>query len=309
MQQVYREDRMAILLATYNGGLFLKEQLDSLFGQTDQDWHLYIHDDGSADDTVSVLEAYQKRYPDRITVMDGAPTGSAKNNFYYLLSRVEAPLYMFSDQDDVWLPDKIRLTRRAWEKHSSAEKPVLVFSDLKIADEKLNVISESMWNYYRFNTKDIQMRTLIVQNVVTGCTMLVNRALRDAMLKYRHIENIPMHDKWAAMIAVNFGEIVRLNRATILYRQHSHNSVGAQKSSGIGYIRRRLSALDAQKAMYAFTRRQAQEFCAVFPDADPVLRAYGQSDSRNKLSRILVCVKYRIWANRLSQKIGFLISG
>ena len=104
MTNLPADDKIAIILATYNGGKYLREQLDSIFAQTYTKWHLFIHDDGSVDDTNQIIMEYRFRNPDKITIVEGVSTGGAKNNFYFLLKNVEASLYMFSDQDDVWLP-------------------------------------------------------------------------------------------------------------------------------------------------------------------------------------------------------------
>ena len=106
---------IAILLATYNGGQYLREQLDSLFAQTNQDFRIVIHDDGSTDNTVEIINEYKEKYPERIEVLDGKPKGTPKANFMYLLSEVEADCYFFCDQDDVWLPTKVEESLKAFK--------------------------------------------------------------------------------------------------------------------------------------------------------------------------------------------------
>ena len=94
---------IAILLTTYNGAVYLRRQIDSILGQDTGGWHLYVHDDGSADGTVEILKEYQTGYPDIITVLDYPSQGGAMKNFFSMLQRVDAEYYMFSDQDDVWV--------------------------------------------------------------------------------------------------------------------------------------------------------------------------------------------------------------
>ena len=118
--------RIAILMATYNGERFLAEQIASILGQANHDWHLYIHDDGSKDNTVNILNDHAMKHPDEITVLDYPPQGGALSNFMSLLERVEADYYMFSDQDDVWMPEKVELTLqkiREMEKTYSTNVP------------------------------------------------------------------------------------------------------------------------------------------------------------------------------------------
>ena len=311
MTDLSANNEIAILLATYNGGKYLREQLDSIFAQTYTKWHLYIHDDGSKDDTIEILKDYQSRFPNKITIIEGEPTGGAKNNFYFLLKRVESLLYMFTDQDDVWLPNKIEMEVNAWNQNKADDVPVLVFTDLKIVNKSLDVISDSLWKYYKFNTEKIRMQSLILQNVVTGCTMLINKKLRDMMIAYKNIENVPMHDKWAALIALQFGKMIRINDQTILYRQHENNAVGAQSSNGLIYIKRKLEQLNDLKEKYAFTRRQAKEFCECFNVSDrrKAIRVYADLDNDCKIQRVVTYIKCGFFSNRFSQKIGQILLG
>ena len=98
---------IAILMATYNGETYLKEQIDSLLAQTCQDWHLYVHDDGSKDGTVAIVKGYAEQYPEKVTLLDYPPQGGPCKNFLSMMEKVEAPYYMFCDQDDVWMPEKL----------------------------------------------------------------------------------------------------------------------------------------------------------------------------------------------------------
>ena len=312
MQNLVAEHEIAILLATYNGGKYLREQLNSILSQTYTKWHLYIHDDGSKDNTIEILKDYQLRYPDKVTIVEGEPTGGAKNNFYFLLKRVDASLYMFSDQDDVWQPNKIETEVNAWEQNKADDIPVLVFTDLKIVNQNLDVVSDSLWMYYKFNTENIRMQSLILQNVVTGCTMLFNRKLREMMIMYKNIDNVPMHDKWGAMIALQFGKMIRIGEQTILYRQHENNAVGAQESKGLSYVKRKLQHINDLKEKYAFTRRQAKEFCESFKlDENKycTLVEYSKLDDVNKIKRLFYYSKKRFFTNRINQIIGIILAG
>lgn len=310
MSSYVNKTKIAILLATYNGLPYIREQIESLMNQTYQDWHLYIHDDESCDGTVEVLQEYKKKYPNKISIVDGGRTGSAKNNFLYLLNQVESSIYMFCDQDDVWLSNKIETEINAFEETEVGDCPVLVFTDLKIVNESLQTIAESLWKYYNLCTENIKMESLIIQNVITGCTMLINKKMRDMMISYHEIDNVPMHDKWAAMIALQFGKIVRVNEQMILYRQHEYNSVGAKKSFGFYYIVSKLRKLSELKIQYSFTRRQAQEFCRVFDmREDSLLYRYGEIDKKSKIQRLLFYLKNKIYSNRISQLVGLILAG
>src|SRR5574344_1306311 len=154
---MYKTDKIAILLATYNAGTFLSDQLNSIINQTNQDWTIFIHDDGSSDETLKVAKKFSEIYKDKIVIVEGAPTGCAQNNFFYLMKQVDAPIYMFCDQDDVWLPDKISTCKNKLgelTKKYTDEKPLLVSSDLKVVDQDMKCISDSMRIYSKIKMKE-----------------------------------------------------------------------------------------------------------------------------------------------------------
>ena len=155
---------IAVLLATYNGEKYLKEQIDSILEQMDRvpdKCALYVHDDGSTDGTCEILKEYASQYPDCVKLLEGPPQGGSTKNFMYMLSEVEADYYMFSDQDDVWLPEKIE---REYEEIKKLEgSPALVFSDMKVVDEDLKVIDESFYSYSNLNPYRTKLNELILE--------------------------------------------------------------------------------------------------------------------------------------------------
>ena len=315
----YHTDRIAILLATYNGEQYLRDQLDSLLSQTCQDWVTYIHDDGSTDQTMKVIEEYTTKYPQKFVKVDGISTGGAKKNFFYLLSCVDAPYLMCCDQDDVWLPEKVEVTFQAmkqleqeYEDSGNQEKeiPLLVFTELRVVDGKLNTIAERMSAYQQLACKDAKLSRMIIQNVVTGCTMMINRRLKDMMLQYQNIEHIIMHDWWGAIIAARFGQIRFIPEPTICYRQHEDNSVGAKKAGSFGYIRKRLRNIDDIKKSLRLTRVQAAEFEQSFDlTNDELVHGYAVIGEQSRRKRMLFYKKHDIQKTGRARKIGMWIWG
>lgn len=220
---------IAILLATYNSGNYLNDQLDSLFAQTNQDWNLFVRDDGSSDDTLNILYEYSAKYIGRIQIVpnNGESLG-AYMNFYRLLTSVRSRYYMFCDHDDVWLPNKISLSEeriRAIEL-DNPQKPIVVHTDMKVVDMELNIISESFWKYSRLLPEHTFFWDIVCCNTVNGCTMLFNNQAKITCSGNERY--CLMHDTLVAQsVAAAGGIISAIKEPTVLYRQHVDNVIGA----------------------------------------------------------------------------------
>lgn len=238
MLQKVNQPTISICMATYNGGEYLKQQIDSIFAQSNQDWQLLIRDDGSCDDTITIIEDYIARCPGRVKLVTGKERHlGASLNFGQLLEYADTEYIMFSDQDDIWLPNKIELTLNVMKATEQIypDKPVLTHTDLKVVDSDLNIIADSMWSYQKlFPEIGDDLSKIMAQNVVTGCTMMINRKARDVSTPIP-AEAI-MHDWWTAINVAKHGKIVYVSAPSILYRQHSKNEIGAQKSQRISTI-------------------------------------------------------------------------
>lgn len=306
--------KIAILLATYMGEKYIGEQIDSIINQSYKDWKIFVHDDGSRDNTLGVVQAYQEKYPDKIEILDGSSTGCARNNFLYIMSRVEAPYYMCCDQDDVWLPEKIEKTfgkMQELEQDIQKEKvPCLVFTDLKVVDGELNVIAERMSEYQNLAYKNTSVGRMLMQNVITGCTMMMNRRLRDLTIQYHNVENIIMHDWWSGIIAAYFGKVGFVDESTILYRQHGNNSVGALDSRSFSFIIKKIKDFNGNKTSIENTQKQAQEFVNTFGlerESIPAKLAYAKE--LPKLKRLKMYKENDLRKNGVARNIGLMIWG
>jgi len=244
---------ITICMATYNGEKFLPEQMDSIISQSNQDWQLLIRDDGSDDDTVSIVEEYASRLPEKIKLIKDNETHlGASLNFGRLLKQTNTEYIMFSDQDDIWLPNKIELTLNAMKKteRGNQDKPILIHTDLKVTDSHLNTIANSLWNYQKlFPETGDNLNKIMAHNVVTGCTVMINKAAKTVSLPVP--PEAIMYDWWLALNVCRNGKIVYLPIQPILYRQHSQNQIGAKKAHTInlvhflkklGNVKKRLSA-------------------------------------------------------------------
>ena len=227
------ESQIAILMATYNGARYVREQLDSLLCQTFTDWHLYIHDDGSTDGTTDVLRAYAADHPSQVTLLAYEPQGGACRNFLSMMEAVESPYYMFCDQDDVWLPEKTEKTflRLKMLEHLSPDTPILVHSDLMLTDARLNVTDTSFVRNQHIKMAAIKtFEDYAATNTVTGCTALFNH--RAKMCIRRPYDKAIMHDAWLCLSVVAQGGIVDfIDEPLVKYRQHGHNVLGSKDMS------------------------------------------------------------------------------
>lgn len=234
-----------ILMSTFNGERYLGEQVRSILGQSFSEFRLVIRDDGSSDDTLALIEEFC-REDERVTLLsDGEGNLGLRRSFMRLLEASEGEYFMFADQDDVWLPEKIERSIAAikeLEGSSAASEPLLVFTDLRVTNDRLETIDESLWHYQRLRPEISQdWKRLLAQNVVTGCTVLANRAAARASLPFVLPEM--MHDHWVAVNAARHGKIGYINEPTVLYRQHAANAEGSRdfglkyaagKSLGLG---------------------------------------------------------------------------
>lgn len=222
-------NNIAILLATYNGALYLREQIESLLNQTFTDWHLFIHDDGSTDGTRDIIDTYVRAYPTKISMLDYPSQGGACRNFFSLLETVEAPYYMFCDQDDVWLADKVEKTfcRMKLLEQQHHETPLIVHSDLMLTDACLNVIDTSFVRNQRIKLEAIkEYEDYAATNTVTGCTTLFNQQAKACMR--RPYDKAILHDAWLCLSVVAQGGVVYfIDEPLVKYRQHGNNTLGS----------------------------------------------------------------------------------
>lgn len=226
-----QEPTIQIVLATYNGGKFLAEQLGSLFKQTLQTFTVLIRDDGSSDNTAEIIAGFQQRFPDRIQlVKDMKNNVGATQNFGLLLELCAADYIFFCDQDDVWLEDKVE---RSLEKIKRLEEddravPCMVFTDMKSIDENGVVIANSVWRQLMLAPRYFTLNRLLIQNIPHGCTMVINKSMRN--LASPVPPEAILHDHWIALLAAACGKWAAIPEPTVLLRNHDSNVT--RKQSG-----------------------------------------------------------------------------
>ena len=257
------EETVEILLASRNGAAYIREQIDSILSQDGARWHLTLSDDGSTDGTAAILDEYAARYPDRIARhVSGRRFGSARDHFFYLMARCDAPYMMFCDQDDVWYPGKVRKTLealRAIEAERGADAPALAFCDQRPTDEHLRPLADSLMRYQRQYTEGFDYRALLMQNVVTGGAAGINRALARLAGRCLDTSRVIMHDWWVAAVAARFGKIAYIDEVLGDYRQHGDNAVGAKDVASAKYVLGELAG--ASSVRRSILQKKAQARC------------------------------------------------
>lgn len=272
-----------ILLATYHPSpCYLEEQERSIHAQTYGDWRL-------------------------ISSEDAAGVGACAN-FAKLLEQSAGDYVAFSDQDDVWLPDKLERSMAAMrelEARYGKDVPLLVFTDAKVVDRELNVIDDSLFHHTCFDPERRSPRQLIMQNVANGNTMLFNAALREKALPIP--SDAFMHDHWVALVASVFGKTACLNEPTLLYRQHSTNVLGGSKVGFLYYSKKFLSGWSTTRKRLQGYFRQAEAFALRYPDAPECFKVCVGFETKNWFVRRWLLLRYGIFKNGLLRNIGVFL--
>lgn len=291
---------ITILLAAYNGEKFVGQMIDSVLAQDYNEIKLVVSDDGSTDRTQDILAEYAEKHPDKIVhYRSGRRFGSAQKHFMHLLSAFyDAPYIMFCDQDDVWHSDKISKTLAKMRETELGGAPTLVHSDLRVVDEDLRETSPSFCKQMKIRGKEKAFNRLLVQNVATGCTMMLNRKLAELVVKSCDEEAIAMHDWWIALLASAFGNIGFLDEATIDYRQHGNNSVGAKDVRSLEFVKTSIKTKKMKKSL-TLALAQAKLLEKLYGEEleekkRKVLAAFLSTEGRCLFKRDFVYVRYKL---------------
>lgn len=255
-------DRVIILLSTYNGEKYINTQLDSLLNQSYKNIRVLIRDDGSKDNTVSIIKKYVLLYPDNIELIEGTNVGVIKS-FMELVKKYkgDSEYVAFCDQDDFWEPIKIEKAINILDEKESKIKGYC--SNLKLVDDNLKFLNTK----YNRELKP-SFYNAIFENIVTGCTFIANNELI-FLLKSKidsiNLNNILMHDWLLYIIGTSFGEVIYDENSYIQYRQHANNVVGMDTDI-LSKIKRRT------KNFFKFKNRrikQVKEFYVNYKDELP----------------------------------------
>ena len=255
--------KVQILMSTYNGEEYIREQLDSILTQSYPDVDILIRDDGSSDDTFVILKEYEELHQN-IRAYQGKNLG-VNRSFFELLreSNTEAAYIGFCDQDDYWLPEKIEKAVRRLER---MEGPALYCGAKTLVNENLEPFKAQQNSHIKPG-----FGNAVIESICSGCTALMNRELAD-IIRTRLPEDVIHHDWWCYMAAAYLGSIYYDEKSYIYYRQHKSNEVGASGTT-LGMIKAKARDL---KKRHGDLKKQLLDFKHFYhtePDKDKLVDA------------------------------------
>lgn len=307
-------------MGTYNGEKYIKEQIGSILAQDYKEWKLFIFDDGSRDDTEAIVNEYIKIYPGKIYFYKNKDNYGPAGNFFNGIKEAavmlapDAEYFCFSDQDDVWVEDKLS---RSLVKIMQIEdgEPALVFSDVAITDKNLTITADSYFEAEKVDKTKISLNYLLMENKLIGGTVMVNRALVNLELKAEETGLIPykkakMHDWWFGLLAAAFGNIGYVEGFTEYYRQHGNNVVGGESFNS--YLKARISKIDEIRHRIDENISQGEEFLKYFGEmlAEPELstvKEFVSLRTKGFLDKRVSIIKNRFLKSGLIRNIALFI--
>lgn len=249
--------KVQILMSTYNGEKYIEQQIDSLLQQDYKDLEILIRDDGSKDNTVSIVERYCEKHS-AIKLIKDVNKGVVSSFFELVLKASdEAEYFAFCDQDDVWKPSKVSRAISLLEK-ANPEVPLLYFSRLDLVDEQLQLLKQS-----QIPPSGVGFENALIQNIATGCTIFFNKKMRELFTSHvPNKEKIMMHDSWFYLLGTAFGKVIYDEQSHLLYRQHSSNTLGMADNK-LKSVMVRYKAFKKEGHKKPFTN-QTEEFYHLF---------------------------------------------
>jgi len=221
-------------MSTYNGQLFIAEQLHSIAQQTHTNWQIVLSDDGSSDDTLLLAQQFQQQFgSDRLTIRLGPKQGFCLNFLSMACDpTIRADFYAFSDHDDVWMNDKLERALAYFDSVRDKNIPRAYCGRTQSVDEQLNHLG-----YSPLFSLPRSFRNALVQSIAGGNTMIFNQAAKELIEKAGPLE-VVSHDWWLYQLIKGAGGTVYYDpKPSILYRQHPNALVGANRSIGARYDR------------------------------------------------------------------------
>lgn len=301
-----KKTRTAVLLCSYNGSQYIRQQIDSIINQTETEWTVFVSDDGSTDGTLDILKYYQEKLGrERFVIIDGPGKGFAWN-FISLLEKCGDAFdyYAFSDQDDEWMPDKLSrsISILSGYKHNV---PSVYCGRTSLVDENGHHLGESP-----LFSKPPSFKNALIQSIAGGNTMILNRAGRNIINKTPIDVRIISHDWWIYIVITAIGGNIFYDpKPSINYRQHTNNIVG----SNLGWLARfkRISGLmDGHFKMWIDSNIYALNKADVniTPENRFILESFNEARNSNLFKRLYVFRKLGMYRQTLLGTLGLYVA-
>lgn len=301
-----KKTRTAVLLCSYNGSQYIRQQIDSIINQTETEWTVFVSDDGSTDGTLDILKYYQEKLGrERFVIIDGPGKGFAWN-FISLLEKCGDAFdyYAFSDQDDEWMPDKLSrsISVLSGYKHNV---PSVYCGRTSLVDENGHHLGESP-----LFSKPPSFKNALIQSIAGGNTMILNRAGRNIINKTPIDVRIISHDWWIYIVITAIGGNIFYDpKPSINYRQHTNNIVG----SNLGWLARfkRISGLmDGHFKMWIDSNIYALNKADVniTPENRFILESFNVARNSNLFKRLYLFRKLGMYRQTLLGTLGLYVA-
>ena len=295
--------KLCILLASYNGEKYISDQLDSIINQTYKNWELIIRDDGSKDETMTILNKYEKK-DERIKILrdDKGNLGFLKN-FEELLFNAKEEFVLFSDQDDFWLKNKLEkfVEKIKGLDEKVLSKPLLIHCNSLVCDDKLEIIKEEFIDSKI--AKKTNSNIYFFEYIVQGSTSMVNKKMIKESLPF--LKNVTLHDRYFHLLSQFLGTRVFIDESLVKYRQHERNEIGANRSI--------IKNIMSKKYFYVEDRKLIEEIkekyikCLRKRDLNDIEKYLEVTDrNKNRLERFWLSKYFQM---KLLKRLVLLIKG
>ena len=292
--------KIDILMATYNGEKYLAEQLDSIINQTYHNWNLLIRDDNSTDKTLEIIQNYHKK-DKRIKILkDNKGNLGIVRNFEELLKSSESEFIMFSDQDDIWVENKLDMYLKMIEKIKN--KGFMIHSDAILFDKnKSNILKDTFISKKAINRG---LENVFFNYFVQGATILISKEIKNFILPFP--KEVYLHDRYIHLISELFFERIFVNKALIYYRQHGDNQIGAKNTIRELLSKRYFDERDRQLIKIIYNKYGS----LLTDDKKKLIEEYFKITDieKNRFNRFLNLKKSKI-SIPLKKQISFIVKG
>ncbi len=222
--------KISIALCTYNGANYISKQLNSILSQTFVPDEIIIVDDCSIDETRDILKSYAEKNS-KIKLFFNESNLGSNLSFRKAISLASQEFIALCDQDDIWFDSKLELQMKKINEYGAhSKRPLVSFHDLKLMNDDEEIIDNSFWKLHNFDPNNFKFKDLFLYNIVTGCTCIINREMKNELLR-SDMENIVMHDYLIALIGYGFGDVIYHENPLMLYRSNSSSVTIKEKIS------------------------------------------------------------------------------